>query len=104
MASNKATMASAAAQHQSGEGNLAASTSKCWKSIQKSTKNFQKRSNFSRQKFGKFLQISMSKNAIRIVLGRSRKKFSHKNKISNKIPKKRKEKSHHLSRIESADH
>jgi hypothetical protein len=48
------------------------------------------------------IQISMSKNAIRIVLGRSRKKLSHKNKISNKIPKKRKEKSHHLSRMESA--
>jgi hypothetical protein len=95
---------SAAAQHQSGEGNLAASTSKCRKSIQKSTKNFQKRSKFSRQKIGKFRQISMSKNAIRIVLGRSRKKFSHKNKISNKILKKRKEKSHHLSRMESAYH
>jgi hypothetical protein len=66
---------------------------------QKSTKNFQKRSKFSRQKFRKFRQISVSKNAIRIVLGRSRKKFSHKNKISNKIPKKRKGKSHHLSRI-----
>jgi hypothetical protein len=71
---------SAAAQHQSGEGNLATSTSKCWKSVQKSTKNFQKRSKFSRQKIGKFRQISMSKNAIRIVLGRSRKKFSHKKK------------------------
>jgi hypothetical protein len=58
---------------------------------QKSTKNFQKRSKFSRQKFGKFRQISMSKNVIKMVLGRSRKKFSHKNKISNKIPKKRKE-------------
>jgi hypothetical protein len=74
--------------------------SKCWKSIQKSTKNFQKRSKFSRQKVGKFRQNLMSKNAIRIVLGRSRKKFSHKNKISNKIPKK--EKSHHLSRMEIA--
>jgi hypothetical protein len=70
------------------------STSKCRKSIQKSTKNFQKRSKFSRQKFRKFRQISMSKNVIRMVLGRPRKKFSHKNKISNKIPKKRKEKSH----------
>jgi hypothetical protein len=46
----------------------------------------------------------MPKNAIRIVLGRSRKKFSHKNKISKKIPKKHKEKSHHLSRMESAVH
>jgi hypothetical protein len=54
----------------------------------KFTKNFQKRSKFSRQKSGKFRQISMSKNVIRTVLGRSRKKFSHKNKISNKIPKK----------------
>jgi hypothetical protein len=82
------------------------STSKWRKSIQKSTKNFQKRSKFSRQKFRKFRQISMSKNVIRMVLGRSRKKFFHKNKISNKIPKKRKEKSHlsHLSRMESADH
>jgi hypothetical protein len=55
---------------------------------QKSTKNFQKRSKYSRQKFRKFRQISMSKNVIRMVLGRSRKKFSHKNIISNKIPKK----------------
>jgi hypothetical protein len=55
---------------------------------QKSTKNFQKRSKFSQQKFRKFRQISMSKNVIRMVLGRSRKKFSHKNIISNKIPKK----------------
>jgi hypothetical protein len=55
---------------------------------QKSTKNFQRRSKFSRQKFRKFRQISVSKNAIRIVLGRSRKMFSHKNKISNKILKK----------------
>jgi hypothetical protein len=44
----------------------------------------------------------MFKKAIRIALGRSRKKFSHKNKISNKIPKKRKEKSLHLSRMKSA--
>jgi hypothetical protein len=58
------------------------------KSILKSTKNFQKRSKFSRQKFKKFRQISMSKNVIRMVLGRPRKKFSHKNIISNKIPKK----------------
>jgi hypothetical protein len=64
------------------------STSKCRKSIQKSTKNFKKRSKFSRQKFRKFRQISMSKNVIRMVLGRLRKKFSHKNRISNKIPKK----------------
>jgi hypothetical protein len=68
--------------------NLAASTSKCWKTIQKSTKNFQKRSKFSRQKVGKFRQILRSKNVIRMVLERSRKKFSHKYKISNKIPKK----------------
>jgi hypothetical protein len=53
-----------------------------------STKNFQKRSKFSRQKFRKFRQISMSKNVIRMVLRRSRKKLSHKNIISNKIPKK----------------
>jgi hypothetical protein len=78
----------AVAQHQPGEGNLAASTPKSRKSIQKSTKNFQKRPKFSRQKFRKFRQISRSKNVIRMVLGRSRKKFSHKNKISNKISKK----------------
>jgi hypothetical protein len=54
----------------------------------KFSKNFQKRSKFSRQKFRKFRQISMSKNVIRMVLGRSRKKFCHKNIISNKIPKK----------------
>jgi hypothetical protein len=101
----------AAAQQQPGEGslvvpqqpgNLAASTPKSWKLIQKSTKNFQKRPKYPRQKIGKFRQILMSKNVIRMVLGRLRKKFSHKNKISNKIPKKRKEKSHHLSRIENA--
>jgi hypothetical protein len=61
-----------------------------------------KKVEFFATKIGKFRQILMFKNAIRIVLGRSRKKFSHKNKISNKIPKKRKEKSHHLSRMKSA--
>jgi hypothetical protein len=75
----------AAAQHQPGEGNLAASTPKSRKSIQKSTKNFQKRPKYSRQKVRKFRQILMSKKVIRMVLGRSRKKFSHKNKISNKF-------------------
>jgi hypothetical protein len=92
----------AAAQHQPGEGNLAASTPKSRKLIQKSTKYFQERPKYLRQKIGKFRQILMSKNVIRMVLGRSRKKFSHKNKISNKNPKKRKEKSHHLSRMEKA--
>jgi hypothetical protein len=54
----------------------------------KKFKKFQKRSKFLRQKFRKFRQISTSKNVIRMVLGRSRKKFSHKNIMSNKIPKK----------------
>jgi hypothetical protein len=61
------------------------STSKCRKSIQKSTKNFQKRSKFSRQKFGKFRQISMSKNVIRMVLGRLRKNFPTKTKFQTKF-------------------
>jgi hypothetical protein len=87
----------AAAQHQSIEGQglsmpiIAIQNAISWSNSEpqnKFSKNFQKRSKFSRQKFRKFRQISMSKNVIRMVLGRSRKKFCHKNIISNKIPKK----------------
>jgi hypothetical protein len=49
------------------------------------------------EKIQKNREISISKNVVRNALTRSGKKFSHENKISNKITRKHKEKSHHYA-------